>query len=129
MVANEFDKLIHRQFPDSTKLLIQHFRLSLDRLLPSKFFTPKIYFLTGDGAWSDWEEWGTCSLTCGDGTKTRSRTCDNPAPSNGGADCAGDAVDTEACNDGACPGIKIRFQINLIVTMKVHGSVTNQLQN
>lgn len=70
--------------------------------------------MAGDGVWSDWEEWGTCSLTCGDGTKMRSRTCDNPAPSNGGADCAGDADDTQACNDGACPG-NLKFRIILTI--------------
>ena len=57
-----------------------------------------------DGVWSIWADWAACSLTCGDGTQTRSRTCDNPAPSNGGADCVGSTDDTQACNDGACPG-------------------------
>ena len=51
-----------------------------------------------DGGWSDY---GTCSKTCGDGTKTR--TCNNPAKANGGADCVGDATTT--CNEGACPGM------------------------
>ena len=40
-----------------------------------------------------------CSETCGDGTKTR--TCSDPAPAHGGAECPGAASDT--CNEGECP--------------------------
>jgi len=49
-----------------------------------------------DGGWSDW---GACSADCGGGTQTR--TCTNPAPANGGADCVGDPSQT--CNTQACP--------------------------
>jgi hypothetical protein len=49
-----------------------------------------------DGGWS---AWSTCSATCGGGTQTR--TCTNPAPSNGGATCSGAA--SQACNTAACP--------------------------
>jgi prepilin-type N-terminal cleavage/methylation domain-containing protein len=48
-----------------------------------------------DGGWS---AWGPCSTTCGGGTQTR--TCNNPAPSNGGASCAGPA--SKVCNPQAC---------------------------
>jgi len=37
--------------------------------------------------WSQWSEWATC---CGGEQQSRMRTCTNPAPSNGGADCVGD---------------------------------------
>jgi len=47
----------------------------------------------------DWTAWSTCSLTCGGGKKTR--TCTNPAPSNGGDQCVG--AEEEACNQNACP--------------------------
>eukprot|EP00058_Branchiostoma_floridae_P016887 XP_002602375.1 hypothetical protein BRAFLDRAFT_97998 [Branchiostoma floridae] len=36
-----------------------------------------------DGGWSDWVD-GECN--CNDGTKTRTRTCNNPAP-DGGLEC------------------------------------------
>jgi len=59
-----------------------------------------------DGGWSQWD---TCSATCGGGTQNR--TCTNPAPQYGGADCDGDAsqsCNTEACaptcGDGTCNG-------------------------
>ena len=53
-----------------------------------------------DGGLSDW---GACSVTCGGGQQTR--TCDNPAPANGGADCVGDL--TQACGNDACPGMPL----------------------
>ncbi|KAI8490931.1 hypothetical protein Bbelb_313500 [Branchiostoma belcheri] len=57
-----------------------------------------------DGGWSDWGPWSNCSMTCGVGTETRDRTCTNPAPENGGADCDGPAQETQACDTGvSCP--------------------------
>jgi len=47
-----------------------------------------------------WSEWGTCSATCGGGTQTR--TCTNPTPANGGADCEG--VLSQSCNTQSCGG-------------------------
>lgn len=55
------------------------------------------------GGWSDWSEWDTCSETCGDGIQRRYRTCDNPAPKNGGADCDGEQVEEAVCQDRRCP--------------------------
>lgn len=55
-----------------------------------------------DGGWSDWGDFGDCSVSCGDGVVTRNRTCTNPAPANGGADCAGLSEETQACNEGEC---------------------------
>ncbi|KAI8507552.1 hypothetical protein Bbelb_149320 [Branchiostoma belcheri] len=57
-----------------------------------------------DGGWSDWSLWSDCSVTCESGTQTRDRTCDNPAPANGGADCDGPAEETQVCDTGVpCP--------------------------
>jgi len=46
----------------------------------------------------NWSVWSPCSASCGGGTQTR--TCTNPAPSNGGADCSG--ANSQACNTDAC---------------------------
>ncbi|XP_078322967.1 coadhesin-like [Crassostrea virginica] len=56
-----------------------------------------------DGAWATWTSWGTCTVTCGGGTQTRSRTCTNPAPQYGGANCPGSAGSSQACNTQHCP--------------------------
>ncbi|XP_035688793.1 SCO-spondin-like [Branchiostoma floridae] len=59
-----------------------------------------------DGGWSNWGPWSSCSGTCGLGTRTRDRTCTNPAPDNGGADCVGESQEAQQCNTGvSCPGI------------------------
>ncbi|XP_053404882.1 A disintegrin and metalloproteinase with thrombospondin motifs adt-1-like [Mercenaria mercenaria] len=56
-----------------------------------------------DGGWADWTVWGTCSRTCGDGIKTRSRTCDNPLPSIQGKYCQGDPYQVVTCSLKGCP--------------------------
>lgn len=56
-----------------------------------------------DGGWGQWTTWSTCSVACGDGQETRSRFCNDPAPSNGGQDCSGVSEESRSCNDGDCP--------------------------
>ena len=63
------------------------------------------HFFEVDGHWSDWMRWSPCSVTCGDGSKTRARMCDNPAPSNGGKICSGNAYDMQQCSETICPGL------------------------
>jgi len=55
-----------------------------------------------NGGWSPYSEWSLCSASCGGGTQTRSRTCTNPAPANGGAQCVGSAVESQSCNTQPC---------------------------
>ncbi|KAL5252650.1 hypothetical protein ACHWQZ_G015438 [Mnemiopsis leidyi] len=58
---------------------------------------------TVDGGYSAWSAWTTCSAACGGGEETRSRTCTNPAPANGGVDCVGERTETRECNTQGCP--------------------------
>merc|ERR1712054_415238 len=50
-----------------------------------------------DGGWSNWGEYSECSVTCGGGTKTKTRACTNPAPANGGAKCEGKSTNSKEC--------------------------------
>ena len=63
-----------------------------------------------DGNWSTWESWSTCSKTCGNGTRTRVRLCNNPAPAHEGKDCAGEGNNSEVCLVRHCPG-KFNFLV------------------
>ncbi|XP_063400323.1 A disintegrin and metalloproteinase with thrombospondin motifs adt-1-like isoform X2 [Mytilus trossulus] len=63
-----------------------------------------------DGEWSSfgsWSPWSSCNVTCGGGTKSRSknRTCTNPEPKHGGQPCEGSTTETSAvlCNSMSCP--------------------------
>ncbi|OWF44660.1 Hemicentin-1 [Mizuhopecten yessoensis] len=56
-----------------------------------------------DGAWAAWNQWGTCTVTCGNGTRSRSRSCSDPLPLNGGLQCPGSSGDFSECNTQACP--------------------------
>ncbi|XP_076447398.1 netrin receptor UNC5C-like isoform X3 [Babylonia areolata] len=55
-----------------------------------------------DGGWSPWSEWSDCSASCGKGKKRRTRTCDDPAPINGGAPCSGESQAFVDCTS-LCP--------------------------
>ncbi|XP_047609819.1 hemicentin-1 isoform X2 [Phacochoerus africanus] len=55
------------------------------------------------GAWSTWQPWGTCSASCGKGTQTRTRLCNNPPPSFDGSYCDGTETQMQVCNERHCP--------------------------
>jgi hypothetical protein len=54
-----------------------------------------------DGNWGKWSNWGACSVTCERGTQTRTRRCDDPAPSYNGKYCPHWTSGTESqdCGD------------------------------
>nr|XP_054756051.1 uncharacterized protein LOC129262041 [Lytechinus pictus] len=55
-----------------------------------------------DGRWSEWSQWGSCTATCGQGVRHRSRSCTDPSPANGGAECTGNLLMTEFCSFVPC---------------------------
>ncbi len=53
-----------------------------------------------DGSWSDYGAWSECSATCGDnGNQVAYRSCTNPRPQNGGAECEGEDSRSRSCNE------------------------------
>ena len=70
-----------------------------------------------NGAWGLWDDWNDCTKTCGGGTQSRNRLCDNPLPDQGGSVCPSDEhlslsttpndtlkqTDTQICSNNNCP--------------------------
>jgi len=54
-----------------------------------------------DGTWEDWNPWSGCSVSCGLGRKTRTRTCSFPSACHG-KPCEGNAGEARSCNLGCC---------------------------
>ena len=65
--------------------------------------------LATNGGYSDWSAWTHCSATCGNGHRTRDRSCTNPPPGLYGNDCSyfGRENQTAECNSGdVCPDLR-----------------------
>ena len=56
--------------------------------------------------WNAWTAFGACSVTCGGGTKVRTRTCDVADQ------CPGEASDFELCRTGTCRKYSITSLLN-----------------
>ena len=73
------------------------------------------FFSSVNGGWTAWGNWSECSVTCGGGTKTRSRSCTNPPAAHGGDACVGLKEMTQDCNNGVfCPGRKTTNRISFV---------------
>ena len=59
-------------------------------------------FLSVDGVFEEWGEWGACSVSCSTGTQIRKRAC--AAPIHGGRECNGNFDDNKECWERHCPG-------------------------
>lgn len=65
-----------------------------------------LYVIAVNGEYSEWSEWSKCSESCDAGFQKSTRSCTNPSPVNGGADCKslGSSLKTKACYIKACTG-------------------------
>ncbi|XP_017556420.1 adhesion G protein-coupled receptor B3 isoform X1 [Pygocentrus nattereri] len=55
---------------------------------------------TGDPGAEEWSQWSSCSVTCGQGSQVRTRTCVSPY----GTHCSGPLRESRVCNNTApCP--------------------------
>ncbi|ESN98525.1 hypothetical protein HELRODRAFT_177005 [Helobdella robusta] len=59
-----------------------------------------------NGAWSTWSKWSSAAVSCSQNDESisvsRIRSCDNPAPSAGGAPCSGSNTDTKTVDLPVC---------------------------
>lgn len=56
---------------------------------------------TGNPGAEEWSQWSSCSVTCGQGSQVRTRTCISPY----GSHCSGPLRESRVCNNTApCPG-------------------------
>ncbi|KAK3592035.1 hypothetical protein CHS0354_019290 [Potamilus streckersoni] len=55
------------------------------------------------GGWSLWTPWGECSVTCENGTRTRTRLCNHPPPNHHGLACPDDQIQYKDCSLPMCP--------------------------
>ncbi|CAC5417849.1 Adhesion G protein-coupled receptor B2,Coadhesin,Thrombospondin-1,Mucin-like protein,Hemicentin-1,Adhesion G protein-coupled receptor B3,Thrombospondin-2 [Mytilus coruscus] len=56
-----------------------------------------------NGNWGSWGSYGSCSVSCGTGDKTKTRSCNNPAPVHNGNQCSGSGTSSKSCTMIACP--------------------------
>ncbi|CAH1772996.1 unnamed protein product, partial [Owenia fusiformis] len=57
---------------------------------------PHHFLLMGGCRWGSWSSWGSCSRSCGGGTRTRQRRCY-------GRNCSGSSRETGSCGTSRCP--------------------------
>lgn len=105
--------LLYRWWPSKIRALLRNLSFTLAPPYNSFVTVKKVFrfyiflllcFSTVPGNWSSWGAWSPCSETCGNGTSTRTRACDNPPPAYGGADCVGAGTMTKDCLEQLCPG-------------------------
>ena len=67
-----------------------------------------------NGKWGQWIDITSCTKSCGSGTFTRTRLCNNPPALSGGLSCLlsdgtgnrafQETISNQPCNTQACPG-------------------------
>ncbi|XP_071171034.1 SCO-spondin-like [Mytilus edulis] len=55
-----------------------------------------------DGNWGSWGSYGSCSVTCGTGDQTKTRSCNNPTPAHNGNQCSGSGTSSKTCTMASC---------------------------
>ncbi|TKS83449.1 disintegrin and metalloproteinase with thrombospondin motifs 2 [Collichthys lucidus] len=83
--------------------------------------------LRQDGSWGTWTPFGSCSRTCGGGVRFRSRSCDNPAPANGGRTCFGNSFEFQMCNQEECPPLTDFRSVVLLTDRLQHVGCDGQI--
>uniref|UniRef100_A0A665WRQ9 Adhesion G protein-coupled receptor B2 n=1 Tax=Echeneis naucrates TaxID=173247 RepID=A0A665WRQ9_ECHNA len=90
--SNDYILLVLDSYDDDLKVKTQRPR-SADQ--PGVFQAQTVY-----GLWEEWSSWSLCSVTCGRGSRTRTRKCVN---GGGAAACGRPLIQTKLCNIAVCP--------------------------
>ena len=56
-----------------------------------------------NGGYSNWSNFTICTKSCNNGTRFRTRVCNDPVPQHGGRNCSGVDKETELCSQHPCP--------------------------
>ena len=68
-----------------------------------------------NGNWSVWSAWTPCDATCGTGSRSKFRICDNPPPENNGKFCEGEFEEKGDCKLTDCPGKKLFIMVFVLM--------------
>ena len=59
-----------------------------------------IDYITAEwGAWGPWGSWSSCSIVCGAGQRTRTRSCYSHYPGEEGLECIGEETEDSLCDN------------------------------
>ncbi|KAL4229524.1 Complement C1q subcomponent subunit B [Mactra antiquata] len=87
--------------------------------------------LPADAGWSDWSDWGPCSVTCDVGLKKRYREC-NVGDQETRHLCYGDTSEYDICKMKPCAGNVVAFSATGVIAVAENAgpiSFPNVLQN
>ena len=62
-----------------------------------------MFMILVDCQWGEFDDWSSCSKTCGNGTRWSNRVKTQKAL-HGGQECEGQSERSEQCNVNKCPG-------------------------
>ena len=68
-------------------------------------------------SFGEWSPWSPCSVTCGDGIRTRSRECKSGCPTIDNNDDSQILNEEEKCNQSGCKSI-VKNNLSVIVFME-----------
>ena len=70
-----------------------------------------LYFVV-DCIWSPWNEWTSCSETCGDGSRSKERLVVQESANNG-TPCYGQPIKNKSCKIIDCPSMLLTISLNI----------------
>ena len=76
-----------------------------------------------EGGWSSWSAWSPLCPDCGFAITERHRTCTDPEPMYGGANCTGSSRQSVNCTFVPCPGndiVKLLINTDLLSMSSVN---------